>query len=422
MNYFEKKSADEKKLLERFLRYAKTFSESNSENAEKGIMPSTLQQKEFATSLANELESLGLQKVCVTEFSYVYGILPASENCENAETFCLLSHLDTVDEVSGKNVVPIVHENYDGKKITLKDGVSLDVKNDCALANCAERRDTIITSSGTTLLGADDKAGIAEIVSAIEFLQTHKEISHGAIEIIFSPDEETGHGMDKVPKHLLQSKYAFTVDGGNLGELECECFNAVGTTVHFFGKATHTGSARNGGMLNAIEMVSKFISLLPHRELPETTDNREGFFAPMEITGSIERSSVYLLLRDFDETKLEERKAMVEKLAEATALSFHGSFFVEHKNQYRNMKKFIDEHKSIIDNLHEAYKRANVEARFTAIRGGTDGARLSEMGIPTPNIFTGGHNFHSKAEWASLFEMCKACDVLVNLAQIVAGF
>jgi tripeptide aminopeptidase len=421
MNYITKSSKEETELLERFLRYVKTYSESDSDKADKGIMPSTPQQKDFARMLASEMVTIGLTSVQITDFCYVYGKLPAAEGCEAVPAFCLLSHLDTVDEVSGKNVNPAVHKNYDGSLIHLAGSGVLDSCRDNALAQAAREHDTIISTDGTTLLGADDKAGITAIMTAVSYLASHEEIKHGTIEVLFSPDEETGHGMDKVPLNLLASKRAYTVDGGHIGQLETECFNAVGTTVTFTGKAAHTGDARAAGMVNAVSMVSAFSANLPDRQLPETTDGREGFYAPLELSGNMEKASIYLLLRDFTQEGIDERKKITEQIAQATAASFGGSVEIVHKQQYRNMKQGLDAHPEVVRSLETAYRNSGIEPVSTPIRGGTDGSRLTEMGIPTPNIFTGAHNFHSRTEWVSLNQMEKAADVIINLAQIITG-
>lgn len=421
MNYITSASKEEKELLERFLRYVKTYSESSSAEADKGVIPSTPQQKDFARMLASEMITIGLSSVQITDFCYVYGVLPASEGCGKAPSFCILSHLDTVDEVTGKNVNPSVHADYDGSVISLAGGSVLDPSRDSALAQAAAERDTIITTDGTTLLGADDKAGIAAIMTAVSFIAAHREIRHGQIEVIFSPDEETGHGMDKVPLNLISSKRAYTVDGGHIGQLETECFNAVGTTVTFTGKSAHTGDARAAGMVNAVSMVSSFTANLPVRQSPETTDKREGFYAPLEISGTIEKASIYLLLRDFTLDGIEKRKKIVGQLADAVASSFGGSVEIVHKQQYLNMKQNLDAHPEVVQDLEKAYRKSGVEPINTPIRGGTDGSRLTEMGIPTPNIFTGAHSFHSRTEWASLSQMGKAADIVINLARIISG-
>lgn len=407
-------------LLDRFIRYVKICSESDSNASDKGIFPSTESQQEFARLLADEIKKLGLLDVQVTKDSYVYGFLPASVGLENIPPFCLLAHIDTVDEVSGKNVQPLIHPSYDGVPIDLKCGVCLDPKKDEALAIAAKNRETIITSDGTTLLGADDKAGIAEIVTFFECLCANKNIRHGPVEVIFSPDEETGHGMDKVPLELLKSKFAYTVDGGHAGEIETECFNAYGAIVSFRGKSFHTGEARKKGMVNAICAASRFIESIPNNQRPETTDGYQGFYAVMEMTGSIENSKISLLIRDFSEDGMKNRLQMVNNLAFAAASSFGAECSVEFKEQYKNMKSVLDGAPKVTEWLVSACKKSGIEPVFVPIRGGTDGSRLSEMGIPTPNIFTGGHNYHSRSEWASLEQMCMACDVLLHLAEEIA--
>ena len=410
----EKKSDFQKKLLNRFLKYTKIWTTSDSANADAQIFPSTENQQIFAQNLKEELSSLGLENVQVTEKSYVYAILKATEGFENSSSFCLLSHLDTSEEVSGKNVNPQVFENYDGSLISLEN-ISIDSSGDEELLKIANTGDTLITTDGTTLLGADDKAGIAEIITAVEFLIQNK-IPHGDIEILFSPDEETGHGMDFVPLNLLKSKHAYTVDGGSLGELETECFNASSATVTFFGKSTHTGTARKQKMINAVMMASKFLENLPHTEFPETTDGYEGFFAPIEISGSVEKAQVYILLRDFEEGGIEKRIFQIKKIAESVEFATGGKVSVQIKEQYKNMKNVLEKSPETVELLKKAYENSGITPNFIPIRGGTDGSRLSEMGIPTPNIFTGGHNFHSRFEWASLNQMTQAANVLINLA------
>ena len=410
----EKKSDFQKKLLNRFLKYTKIWTTSDSANADAQIFPSTENQQIFAQNLKEELSSLGLENVQVTEKSYVYAILKATEGFENSPSFCLLSHLDTSEEVSGKNVNPQVFENYDGSLISLEN-ISIDSSGDEELSKIANTGDTLIMTDGTTLLGADDKAGVAEIITAVEFLIQNK-IPHGDIEILFSPDEETGHGMDFVPLNLLKSKHAYTVDGGSQGELETECFNASSATVTFFGKSTHTGTARKQKMINAVMMASKFLENLPHTEFPETTDGYEGFFAPIEISGSVEKAQVYILLRDFEESGIEKRIFQIKKIAESVEFATGGKVSVQIKEQYKNMKNALEKSPETVELLKKAYENSGITPDFIPIRGGTDGSRLSEMGIPTPNIFTGGHNFHSRFEWASLNQMTQAVNVLINLA------
>lgn len=388
MNKISESQDFKQRLLNRFIKYVKIWSESNGELADKGIFPSTPQQFDFAKMLVKELTDLGINDVQLTPDCYVYAYVNATKGFENEEPILLLAHMDTVDEVSGKNVNPV---------ITTKDD------------------DTIIASDGTTLLGADDKAGIAAIVTATEYFLSNPEIMHGPFELIFSPDEETGHGMDKVPLNLIKSKSAYTVDGGDLGEMETECFNAWSATIEFTGKACHTGSAKKGKMVNAAVMASSFIANLPRHKAPETTENFEGFIAPMKINGTIESATVELLLRSFNMEEIEDEKRMIEKLAQSTELIFGGKAQVFFNQQYLNMKENLDKNPKVVERLIKAFNEANVPVVNTPIRGGTDGSRLTEMGIPTPNIFTGAHNFHSRTEWCSLNQMSKSADILINL-------
>ena len=420
MKYLSENSTEANTICERFVRYAKIYSTSSSENADKGIIPSTPQQFDFARELEKELKSLGFCDVQLTENCYLYANLPATGGLENAKPFCLLAHMDTVEEVSGQNVNPQIHKNYDGSVIDLKNGIKLDPAKIPALQQAASEKDTVITTDGTTLLGGDDKAGITIIVSALEYLMAHPEIPHGKIEVVFSPDEETGHGMDKVPLDLIQSKFAYTVDGGHLGELESECFNAFRSDITFTGVASHTNNARANGMVNAISMASAFIQSLPRGESPETTDGRRGFYCPLKFTGSMEEVSVSLFLRDFDRDNMEKRKALVVQLADAAAASFGGKASVEHIQQYLNMKEGLDKVPYVKEVLIKAYNECGVEPVMTPIRGGTDGSRLTEMGIPTPNIFTGAHNYHSASEWVSLNQMVKATDIIITLSLLIS--
>ena len=390
MKYLKKDSAWEKELLARFIDYAKTFSTSSSAAADKGKQPSTECQRDFANKIAAELQSLGFEGVQVTKFGYVYAYISGNQK---GKPFCLLAHLDTVEECSGKNVKPQVKKSGD---------------------------DTIITSDGTTLLGGDDKAGLAAIVTGLHYLIKNKNIPHPKIEICFSPDEETGHGMDNVPLDLIKSKFAYTVDGGHIGELECECFNAYKSEVVFTGKAAHTGDARAAKMVNAISAASLFVQSLPKTEAPETTDGYDGFFAPFEISGGMEKARVALLLRDFDSDGMERRKKLVKKLADSAAASYGASVKVKHTQQYLNMKKGIEKASFVKERLVKACKESGVEPVFKPIRGGTDGSRLTEMGVPCPNIWTGAHEYHSEREWVSLGQMLCAADIIVNLGVIYA--
>ncbi len=419
MKYTCNNNINEKKLTDRFVSYAKMWTTSNEKLADKGISPSTPRQRDFAVMLANEIKELGLKNVQVTENSFVYGLLPATTGYENVQSFCLLAHLDTSEAVSGRNVQPNIITNYDGKKIILKDDVILDPKTDKALQQAAKEKDTIITSDGTTLLGGDDKAGITAIITGIETI-IQSQIKHCSIEVLFSPDEETGHGMDNVPLNILKSKKCYTIDGGHIGELETECFNASKADLIFTGVSVHTGNGREGNLVNAITMASAFITNLPRQEAPETTDEYEGFYAPVNISGSIESATVQLILRDFSYENLVKRQNLVSQIAETTAVSFGGKVSTTHKIQYLNMKENLDKQPKIAENLMQAFISCGIQPTLNPIRGGTDGSRLTEMGIPTPNMFTGGHNYHSRKEWVSVSQMAAAADVIIELAIISA--
>lgn len=419
MKYLSFKSAEAEELLNRFVKYSKTYSQSSSENADKGLIPSTPQQFDFAGMLESELKELGFSDITLTQDCYLYAKLPSSSGCENIKPFCLLAHMDTVEEVSGLNVNPQVIPDYDGRVLNLKNNITLDPSKIPELLQAAAEKDTIITTDGTTLLGGDDKAGIAIIVTAVNYLLKHKEIKHGPIEMIFSPDEETGHGMDKVPLELLKSKFAYTVDGGHLGELEYECFNAFRSDITFTGVASHTNAARKNGMVNAISVASSFVQSLPRNESPETTDGYQGFYCPLRISGSMEEAFVSLFLRDFDRENMEKRKSLVEQLANAAAASYGAKVKVEHIQQYLNMREGLEKVPFVKEVLIKAFNECGVEPVINPIRGGTDGSRLTEMGIPTPNIFTGAHNYHSASEWVSLTQMLKAADIVINLSKLV---
>ena len=339
--------------------------------------------------LEDELKGLGLEEVQVTEDCYVYGYLPGNGGPSTSSgTTLFLAHMDTVDEVSGKDVKPVLTANGD---------------------------DTRISSDGTTLLGGDDKAGVSAIMCALEYLQEHPEVEHCPVEVLFSPDEETGHGMDRVPLKLIKSKCAYTVDGGAEGELESECFNAWACDATFYGKACHTGDAKAGGMVNASLMAGDFVSRLPHDKLPETTEGYEGFIALMEISGSIEKAAAQFLLRAFNIEEIEAEKRLLERNAQEIMKKYGGKVELSFRQQYLNMKGELDKHPEVVTRLEKAYKAAGVQIIRKPIRGGTDGSRLTEMGIPTPNIFTGAHEFQSRNEWLSLNQCAKSADVLINL-------
>ncbi|WP_314742756.1 peptidase T [Treponema lecithinolyticum] len=403
-------------LLQRFLRYVQVWTTSDETQADKGIIPSTERQWDLARILEKELHDLGIEDVHISANAYVCARIPASKGCEKAPSVGFLAHMDTAGEVTGKNVKPQIVKNYDGSVLYLKEGIVLDPAEDEALEHA--RGETIITTDGTTLLGSDDKAGIASIMTALDTVLNIQKKPHGQIEIIFSPDEETGHGMDKVPLDWIRSKQCYTIDGGHIGEVESECFTAWKSEITFTGKAKHTGTARPD-MVNAVTMASAFVIMLPQNESPEATDGYLGFYAPMQISGHMEKAEVLLFLRDYTDEAMERRKKTVTALAKAIEYKFSGgSVKVKHSKQYVNMKKRMDEHPEVMSVLVQAVRNAGIEPVSRPIRGGTDGSRLTEMGIPTPNIFTGGHNFHSRREWASLNQMSYAVGVIIELIDL----
>ncbi|MGC9311752.1 MAG: peptidase T [Sediminispirochaetaceae bacterium] len=331
-------------------------------------------------------------------------------------TIGLMAHVDTASDVSGKNVKPQVFENYQGGDLSIGNGLVLKADENPMLAESFG--DTIITSDGSTLLGADDKAGVAEIMTALTWLMNHPDVSHGPLEIIFTPDEETGKGMNLFPLDSLEAECCYTFDGGERGTIEGECFNAYAARILFTGNVVHLGIAR-GKLVNAVTMASHFVSLLPRNESPEATDGRYGYYTPFEIRGDLEKAELNVYLRDFESDGMERRLAVLQQLAEAVEAVFPGGKVkVESKRLYTNMRDYINREPRIMEMLEEAIRRTGVEPERRIIRGGTDGSRLSEMGIPTPNVFTGGYNFHSRLEWASLNTMVEAAETAINLVRL----
>ena len=403
----------QKRLLDRLIRYARicTTSDPHIET-----IPSTPGQWELLKLLARELHEVGIEDVELTDGGYLIAKLPASPGRDSSSVIGFLGHVDTSFDAPGENVKPQVHENYDGKPIELSGGVSIDPGDDEVLAE--RRGDTIITSDGTTLLGADDKAGVAEIVTAAQWLIAHPEVKHGAVELIFTPDEETGRGMNRFPREKLDSLCCYTLDGDVEGTIEIECFNAEKATVVFEGVPIHPGSAR-GKLVNALTMAAGFVSMLPRNESPEATDERYGFYLPQEISGNADTAELVMLLRDFEPEELQRRGDALQAFARAVEAQFpRGRVTVNTARQYANMRSYFEKDPRVVEFLEEAVRRAGCKPVRKIIRGGTDGARLSEMGIPTPNIFTGGHNFHSRSEWASLNVMVSACQVIIHLAAL----
>jgi tripeptide aminopeptidase len=406
-------AALEEALVSRFLRYV-SINTSSDRHVE--AVPSTPGQWELAKLLAEEFRGLGLKDVELTGHCYVLARLPASPGKEALPSVGFLAHLDTSSDAPGGGVNPIVKKNYDGGPICLAGNLTLDPMADPGLA--AQKGKTIIHTDGTTLLGADDKAGIAEIMTVLECLLAHPEIEHGPVEIIFTPDEETGKGLPEFPREALRSTACYTLDGGALGELEIECFNAYAAEISFTGRAIHPGSAR-GRLVNAALMAASFASMLPRNESPEATDGPYGYYCISEIRGGHEEAYLEVIIRDFDLKEAERRAAALETFARTVEAQFPGGGVrVSAKLKYRNMRGKIEARPEILELLKKAARNAGVEFRLKPIRGGTDGTRLTEMGIPTPNIFTGGRNFHSRLEWVSVPEMATACRVTLELIRL----
>jgi tripeptide aminopeptidase len=405
-------------VLDRFLRYV-TF-DTRADEASR-TTPSTPGQLALLRVLAAELRDLGLDDAETDEHGYVMATLPATISATSAAgvpVIGFLAHVDTSPELPGDNVVPIVHDNYDGRDIVLPEDESaiLRPSDDPALA--ARIGDDIVTASGRTLLGADDKAGVAAVMAAVEYLARHPEIPHGPIRIGFTPDEEVGRGADHFDVARFGASCAYTIDGGGAGELEYESFSADAITVTFKGFNTHPGYAK-GRMVNAIKLAADFISRLPQGALsPETTDGYDGYLHPYQLDASVDRTSVRLLVRDFVTSGLAEKEALVERLArEVIAGEPRATLEIKVEESYRNMREVLDRYPDIVGRAREAIRRAGLEPIERPIRGGTDGSRLSFMGLPTPNLFAGEHNFHSRLEWTSRHELEKAVEVIVELSR-----
>ena len=402
--------------LDRFLRYVRIDTRADERST---TCPSTPGQLELQRLLAEELREIRLRDVDVDSNGYLTATIPATSARANVPTIGFIAHVDTSPEMPGADVRPIVHRNYAGGDIVLPDDPSavLRASDDPELA--ARLGDDIVTASGLTLLGADDKAGVAAIVTAAEHLMRHPGIPHGTIRLAFTPDEEIGRGADRFDVARFGAAYAYTLDGGARGELEYESFSADAAVVTFKGFNTHPGYAR-GKMINAIRMAADFVAALPRRELaPEVTGGYDGYLHPYQMDASVDRTTVKVLVRDFVTPKLAEKEALVRRLAESVVAAYPGaSVDIRIEESYRNMREVLDRHPAVVENAREAMRRAGVQPIERPIRGGTDGSRLSFMGLPTPNLFAGEHNFHSRLEWVSAQDMEKAAEVIVHLAAV----
>jgi tripeptide aminopeptidase len=404
-------------LVERFFKYV-TFDTQSDELT--GLTPSTPGQMIFAEYLKTELEALGLEEITLDNYGYLFATLPANID-KKVPTIGFIAHLDTSPDMSGKHVNPRIVEKYDGKDIVLcqEDNVILSPAQFPELLD--HKGEDLIVTDGKTLLGADDKAGIAEIITAIAYLKAHPEIKHGKIRIGFNPDEEIGEGAHKFDVEKFGCDWAYTMDGGEVGELEFENFNAASAKITFKGRNVHPGYAKHK-MINSIRIANQFIAMLPRHESPEHTEGYEGFYHLIGVNGTVEQSTVSYIIRDHDRAKFENRKKEVEHLVRKINTEFgEGTATLELKDQYYNMREKIEPVMHIIDTAFAAMKAAGVEPKVKAIRGGTDGAQLSFKGLPCPNIFAGGLNFHGRFEFAPVQSLEKATKVIVKIVELVAN-
>ncbi len=400
-----------KSVMERFLTYVKHHTTSDDES---NTFPSTNRQLQFADFLAKECREIGLEDIVVDRNGYVMATLPAT--AENAPTIGFISHMDTSPDADGFDVKPHIVESYDGGAIPLNH-IKISPEEFPALSNYVG--DTIITSDGSTLLGADDKAGIAEILTAVEYLKEHPEILHGKIRIGFTPDEEIGKGVDFFDVKAFGADFAYTVDGGEIGELQYENFNAARAIIQIQGKNVHPGSAKNI-MVNAALVGAEIAALLPEREIPAKTEGREGFFHLVSFQGNVSSATLNYIIRDFDEATFASRKNMLSILVERKNEQYPDAITLDIRDEYANMESCFKDCMHIVDLAKEAMEAVDVVPQILPIRGGTDGARLSYMNLPCPNIFTGGHNFHGPYEFIPLGSMEKAVEVIVKIAELGA--
>ena len=400
-------------LKERFLKYV-SYDTQSDENST--TFPSTEKQKVLLAVLRDEMEALGMTEVTMDQYGYVMGTIPATAGCGNAPVIGFIAHVDTSPDMSGKEVKPRVIEEYDGGDIALNGQLTMKVSEFPELAFF--KGHTLIHTDGTTLLGADDKAGVAEIMTAAEYLLTHPEVKHGKIRIGFTPDEEVGRGVDFFDVKAFGADFAYTVDGGMEGELEYENFNAASAKIEIQGRNVHPGYAKDK-MINAIQVACELNALLPAWERPEHTEGYDGFYHCIALNGTVDQAQISYIVRDHDSARFEARKNYMQECVDLLVRKYgEGVLTLTLKDSYYNMRKMVEPHPQVIDKAIEAMKMAGVEPLVKPIRGGTDGARLSFMGLPCPNIFTGGMNFHGRYEYCSLTTMHKAMQVILNLAQL----
>jgi tripeptide aminopeptidase len=402
-------------VTERLLRYVVIDTQSDPASP---TCPSTEKQKQMGALLAGELRAMGIVDAHLDEYGYVYATIPANTD-KKVPVICFCSHMDTSPDCTGKNVKPQIVKKYRGGDIVLSADPTQIIRlaDNPALAD--QIGNDIITTDGTTLLGADNKAGLAEIMDAAQFLIRNPQIRHGTIKILFTPDEEIGRGVDKADLKKLGADFGYTIDGETAGNIEDETFSADAATITIEGVSTHPGFAK-GKMEHAIKIAAAIVDRLPKTTCsPETTDGREGFLHPISISGALEQATLGFIVRDFTDDGLKEKEALLEDIVKSVMKDFRpSSYRMQIKPQYRNMKQVIDAHPGIVDNAIEAIRRAGLKPVKGSIRGGTDGSRLSFMGLPCPNIFAGEHAFHSRTEWVSVQDMEKAVQTIVHLAMI----
>jgi len=401
-------------LINRLISYAKVDTQSN---ASSDTCPSTPGQLTLGRMLVEELKEIGLVEVTMDENGYVMATLPANSE-KDIPTIGFLAHVDTATDFTGKNVNPQIVENYDGEDIVLNDALNITLSPKQSPELSKYKGHTLITTDGTTLLGADNKAGIAEIMTAMAYLVKHPEIKHGRIRVAFTPDEEIGRGPHKFDVKAFDAKYAYTMDGGPLGELQYESFNAAGATITVKGKSVHPGTAK-GKMINSTKIAMEINQLLPVEEAPEYTDGYDGFYHLISIEGDVEETKLQYIIRDFDKEKFQQRKETLNNIVNRLKGTYgENSILIEMNDQYYNMREKIEPVKHVVDIAYEAMKNLDITPIVEPIRGGTDGSQLSYMGLPTPNIFTGGENYHGKFEYISVDNMIKATNVMIEVIKL----
>ena len=404
-------------LIDRFISYVIIDTESNPDSK---TTPSTAKQWDLANKLVEELKTIGLSDVTIDDNAYIMATLPSNVNY-HVPTIGFIAHFDTTPDFTGKDVKPQIIENYDGKDIILNAEQNIVLSPDYFEDLLQYKGQTLITTDGTTLLGADDKAGITEIISAMEYLINHPEIKHGTIKVGFTPDEEIGRGAHKFDVKKFGADWAYTMDGSQIGELEYENFNAAGAKLKVNGKIVHPGYAK-GKMINSMYYATEFINALPKLETPEHTEGYEGFFHLHGMDGKVEETTLHYIIRDHDLTKFEARKTLLQKIVTDLNTKFEANVFeIEITDQYFNMKEKVEPVMHIVDIAEEAMKQLGIKPLIKAIRGGTDGSQLSYMGLPCPNIFAGGHNFHGRYEYVPVESMIKATEVICKIAELTAS-